>query len=45
MKTLTINAISPDGKEQIVTVRESEVAKRVKIMKNKGFLNIKVTNK
>jgi hypothetical protein len=45
MKTLTINAVSADGQQHIVTVRESEVAKRIKIMKNKGLLNIKVTNK
>jgi hypothetical protein len=44
MKTLTINAVSADGQPHIVTVRESELAKHIKMMKNKGLLNIKVTN-
>lgn len=41
---LTIRAISADGQQHIVTCRDSEVAKHIKIMQNKGFLHIKVTN-
>lgn len=44
MKTNTIYSISPDGKERIDTVTSDQVAKTIKILQNKGQLEIKVIN-
>jgi hypothetical protein len=38
----TIYAINADGKETYITVRSSELAKRIKMLQRNGWLNIKV---
>jgi hypothetical protein len=38
----TIHAINADGQERIETIESSQVAKRIKILQNQGWLNIKV---
>jgi hypothetical protein len=38
----TIYSISPEGKERYDTVESSQVAKKIKMLKNAGWLNIKV---
>lgn len=42
MKTNTIYSISPDGQERMDTVRAEVIAKTIKILQRKGYLNIKV---
>ena len=42
---VTINAVTPDRQPYIVTCQVTEVAKQIKIMQNKKFLHIRVTNK
>lgn len=38
----TIYSITADGQERYDTVRDSEIAKRIKILQRKRHLNIKV---
>ena len=38
----TIYAINADGQETYITVRPTELAKRIKILQRQGWLNIKV---
>lgn len=40
--TNTIAAICPDRGEYLATVEKSQVAKTIKILQNKGYLNVKV---
>lgn len=42
INTNTIASISADGQERLDTVRSSEVARVIKMLKQKGYLNIKV---
>ena len=38
----TIYAISPDRQERIETIESPQVAKRIKMLQNQGYLKIKV---
>jgi len=45
MKMVVINAITADRQEYKISCAESQIAKNIKMMKQSGLLNIKVTNK